>query len=186
MKKSATVSDNSYLQKLINAFEKEADCNVDDVVSPSNRISAGITSNDVMRIAAEPTMRAKRVVLDADGSPSDLIALLTELGAKRKGERNPNLNFLLPNGGRFLKGDESIPGVELEPQSYAVKITFPDAVPAASDKKKPDAKKTGGEKKSGTTEKKRTASGTLTGDATASTGGTAAIAPPRLDANLMG
>lgn len=132
-----------FLQVLRNAFEKEADVDVDDVVPLSNRIDAGITSSEVMRLAAEPVMRAKRVTLYADESTNRtaLIALLKELGAKRKGEGNPNLSFLLPNGIGFLNGDENIPGVKLETVSTAVRITFPNATPSVSDKKKPDAEK---------------------------------------------
>lgn len=92
---------NGLLQDLRNAFKKEADCEVDNVVSSSDRQGSGITSNDVMRLAAEPTMRAKCVMLDADGSRPALITLLRELGAKRKGERNPNVSFLLTNGSLF-------------------------------------------------------------------------------------
>ena len=100
---------NGLLQDLRNAFEKEADCEVNNVVLPSDRQGSGITSNDVMRLAAGPDMQVKCVTLyvDAGMNPSDLIALLTELGAKHKGERNPNVSFLLTNGSLFLDGGET-------------------------------------------------------------------------------
>jgi len=132
-----------YLQDLKNAFEKEADCDVDNVVAPSDRRRSGITSNDVMRLAAFPSMRAKEVTLDVDNdmNPSDLIALLKELGAKTESERNPNISFLLPNGTWFLDEKDTIPGVALKAQSSAMIITFPKAKPTASSKKKADGKK---------------------------------------------
>ena len=115
-------------------------------------------------------MRAKCVTLYIDTyvTSSDLILLLTELGAKAESERNPNLSFLLPNGGKFLDEKDTIPGVKLEAQSAAVLITFPDAKPSSSDKKKPDAGKTGGE----TTE---TASGTAAGGATTTMTGSTTV-----------
>lgn len=131
------------MQFLRNTFEKEADCDVDWTVSSSDRERARSTSNDVMRLAAFPTMKATCVTpdIDADVTSYDLIVLLKELGAKTKSERNPNLSFLLPNDTRFLNGKESIPDVALEAQSSAMKITFPDAKPIPSSKEKPNAKK---------------------------------------------
>ena len=155
-----------FLQVLRDAFEKEADCEVDEVVASSDRKRAGITSHEVMRLAAEPTMRAKCVTLsvDDDAKSSDLILLLTQLGAKSESERNPNLSFLLRNGSDFLIGTETIPGVRLYlDKSDNVLVDFPKPSVPASDKKKPDAGKTTGgktttatteETKSDTTEKK--------------------------------
>lgn len=134
-----------FLQVLRNAFEKEADCEVDEVVASSDRKRSGITSHEVMRLAAEPTMRAKCVTLsvDDDAKSSDLITLLTQLGAKSESERNPNLSFLLRNGSDFLDGSETIPGISLYPEeSGRVAVYFGNATVAPSDKKKPDAGKT--------------------------------------------
>ena len=67
-----------YLQELRNAFEKEADCEVNKVVSPFDRQRSGITSTDVMKLATESAMRVKCVTLNVDDgtNPSDLITLL--------------------------------------------------------------------------------------------------------------
>ena len=160
------------LQVLRNAFEKETDCDVDNVVPTSNRIDAGITSSDVMRLAAQPDKKVKCVTLYADrGTTSaDLIALLRSLGLEnRKGNLNPNVSFLLPNGGTFLKGDETIEGVALERQSYAVRITFPDIKPVASPAKKPDTKKPTDTTKKAT----KPASGVPAGGSTPTTTGSA-------------
>ena len=133
-----------FLQELRNAFEKEADCEVNNVVLPSDRRRAGITSNDVMRLAAEYDMRVKRVTLNVDAGtkPSDLIALLTELGAKHKGERNPNVSFLLTNGSLFLDGGETIEGISLYPdKSGRVAVFFDNSPVAIPEKKSPMQKR---------------------------------------------
>ena len=132
-----------YLQKLRNAFEKEADCDADDVVSSFTRQEVGITSNDVMGLAAESTMRVKEITLDVDEkeTPSGLINFLAFLGNKNIYDKfNHNVSFLLRNGSGFFKGVTTIPGVVLEAQSTAMIITFPKATSTAHDKKKPDTK----------------------------------------------
>ena len=137
---------------LWNAFEKEADCCVDDVAPTSNRVVGGMTSADVMRLAAAPKARVKRVTLYADKSETtgNLVALLHELGARKKGERNPNVSFSLRNGTRFLSGGESIPGVKLYPDKTGnVLIAFENTPVAASSEKKPDTKKPDGKTKGG-------------------------------------
>ena len=162
-----------FLQVLKNAFEKEADCDVDDVVSPSDRQRGGITSNDVMRLAAFPSMRIKCVTLYIDTyvTSSDLILLLTELGAKAESERNPNVSFLLPNDTRFLDESTSIRGVVLTAGNAAMRITFPKTTPSASSKKKADEKKT--------SDAKGETTGTSSGDLTSMTkpGATAVETP---------
>ena len=182
----------TYLNALRNAFKEEADIDVDDVVSPSDRTEAGIAATTVMKLATEPTMRVKEVTLDIDSNQSieDLRYFLTFLGQKKqRGDFNPNVRFLLPNGSKFLDEKDTIPGVKLETVSTAVRITFPDAKPSTSDTKKPDAGKTKGEIKGETakeTESDLTEAGagaTGSGGATATmtkapTGGTAAIEPP--------
>ena len=161
------------LADLKNAFEKECDCDVDDVAPTSNRMVGGITSNDVMQIAAQPDMKAKCVTLYADGSPSDLITLLKELGAKHKGERNSNLSFLLRNGTEFLDGSETIEGISLYPdKSGRVAVYFDNAPVAPSDKKKPDTGKASSATDSKTTTATTAATSETTGGAPKSSGDT--------------
>ena len=173
-----------YLNALRNAFEKEADVDVDAVVSPSDRERAGIASMYVMELAAEADKRVKRVTLymDGKGTIRDLIGFLKFLGAKNKrGELNPNVSFLLPNGTGFLSGDENIEGVELTAESAAMRITFPKTTPSAADKKKPDTKKAsaGSTSTTGTTSGATGATASTTGGATAtSTDGGTAIEMP--------
>ena len=156
-----------YLQILEKNFKEEADCDVDEVVSQSNRVVAGITSNDVMRLAADPNFKVKTVTLyaDDDMNSSDLIALLKELGAKRKGKRNPNIGFYLKEGAKLLESAGKIPGVELYPdKSGNVAVYFDNASVAPSDKKKPGAGEAKGEAKETT--------GATTGETKSDTAGT--------------
>ncbi len=181
-----------YLQVLRNAFEKETDCEVDEVVAPSNRRRAGITSTDVMKFATEPAMRVKKVMLyvDNDATTSDLITLLKDLGARTESKRNPNLSFLLQNGRRFLDGSETIEGISLYPdKTGSVLVIFANTPVAPSDKKKPDAGETNGETIGETAKETESdltkagggatgSGGATTSSTTAPTGGTAAIEPP--------
>ena len=163
----------SCLRSLVSLFAVDGSCNIDKDVPPSDRKKAGVTSSDVMRIAAskkiwDQEIKTHCVTISVDAGTDDLVEVLRKIGATPKADRNPNVQFLLPNGSEFLNETEKIAGVALKTTEFGMLVTFTDGVPASSPEEKPETKTASIKKEAGVTK----ADGGATATATSSVAAT--------------